>query len=50
MHTYLSADEVLQGEEDGTQHTPLYPIEFLNSLNLSGIPPHQLEVLLDVQE
>jgi len=46
MHTYLSADEALQGEEDETRHGPIYPIEFLNSLNLSGIPPHRLEVFV----
>jgi len=46
MHTYLSADEALQGEEDETRHAPIYPIEFLNSLNLSGIPPHRLEVFV----
>lgn len=34
---YLSADSVT---ETSQQH--IYPTEFLNSLNLSGIPPHRL--------
>jgi hypothetical protein len=35
---YLSADEVVG--EDG--RGGLYPTEFLNSLNFSGVPPHKL--------
>ncbi|KAH9557258.1 hypothetical protein CY35_07G076300 [Sphagnum magellanicum] len=35
--TYYSADSVVQGEQRG-----VYPIEFLNSLNMSGVPPHTL--------
>ena len=36
-HTYLSADTV--GEDD--LHNA-YPVEFLNSLTLSGMPPHSM--------
>jgi ATP-dependent DNA helicase PIF1 len=35
--TYHSADSVVQGEQRG-----VYPTEFLNSLNMSGVPPHTL--------
>jgi len=33
--TYHSADSVVQSEQKG-----VYPIKFLNSLNMSGVPPH----------
>jgi hypothetical protein len=35
--TYHSANFVVQGEQRG-----FYPTEFLNSLNMSGVPPHTL--------
>ncbi len=35
--TYQSADSVVQGEQRG-----VYPTEFLNSLSMSGVPPHTL--------
>jgi ATP-dependent DNA helicase PIF1 len=35
--TYHNADSVVQGEQRG-----VYPTEFLNSLNMSGVPPHTL--------
>jgi len=34
---YHSADFVVQGEQRG-----VYPTEFLNSLSMSGVPPHIL--------
>jgi ATP-dependent DNA helicase PIF1 len=35
--TYHNADSVVQGEQRG-----VYPTEFLNSLNMSGVPPDTL--------
>jgi ATP-dependent DNA helicase PIF1 len=35
--TYHNDDSVVQGEQRG-----VYPIEFLNSLSMSGVPPHTL--------
>jgi ATP-dependent DNA helicase PIF1 len=35
--TYQSADSVVQGEQRG-----VYPTKFLNSLSMSGVPPHTL--------
>jgi len=35
--TYHIADSVVQGEQRG-----VYPTEFLNSLSMSGVPPHTL--------
>jgi len=36
-HTYHNVDSVVQGEQKG-----VYPTEFLNSLSMSGVPPHTL--------
>jgi hypothetical protein len=35
--TYHNVDSVVQGEQRG-----VYPTEFLNSLSMSGVPPHTL--------
>jgi len=35
--TYHNADSIVQGEQKG-----VYPTEFLNSLNMSKVPPHTL--------
>jgi ATP-dependent DNA helicase PIF1 len=40
VHVCLSADSV---NDDGAD-TRMYPVEFLNSLHLSGLPPHRLEL------
>jgi ATP-dependent DNA helicase PIF1 len=39
VQTYTSADSVLD-----QRAAALYPTEFLNALNLSGIPPHELKL------
>ncbi len=36
---YYSADSVVHGEQHG-----IYPIEFLNTLSFSGVPPHELHL------
>jgi len=36
---YYSADFVVHGEQHG-----IYPTEFLNTLNFSGVPPHELHL------
>ena len=36
-HTYYSADSTLTNED-----AAVYPTEFLNTLNVSGLPPHKL--------
>jgi ATP-dependent DNA helicase PIF1 len=35
--TYHNTDSIVQGKQRG-----VYPIEFLNSLSMSGVPPHTL--------
>jgi hypothetical protein len=42
VQTYTSADSVLD-----QRAAALYPTEFLNALNLSGIPPHELKLKLN---
>ena len=39
-YEYLSADSVLQGVDDRA----FYTTEFLNTLDMSGIPPHKLRL------
>nr|GEV37712.1 DNA helicase [Tanacetum cinerariifolium] len=42
--TYISNDEAIpHGNNDGEVEL-LYPIEYLNSLNFAGIPPHELKL------
>jgi ATP-dependent DNA helicase PIF1 len=36
---YYSADSVVHGEQHG-----IYPIEFLNTVSFSGVPPHELHL------
>ncbi|GJW04382.1 ATP-dependent DNA helicase PIF1-like protein [Tanacetum coccineum] len=42
--TYNSADEVCKASTDTLDQQHLYPVEFLNSLNFSGMPPHALHL------
>ena len=41
FHTYLSIDTLDTNDEEERQN---YPTEFLNTLNLSGMPPHELKL------
>nr|GEV87253.1 ATP-dependent DNA helicase PIF1-like [Tanacetum cinerariifolium] len=40
--TYNSADEICKASTNTLEQYNLYPIEFLNSLNFPGMPPHSL--------
>ncbi|GJR41657.1 ATP-dependent DNA helicase PIF1-like protein [Tanacetum coccineum] len=40
--TYNSADEICKASTDTLEQHNLYPVEFLNSLNFPGMPPHSL--------
>lgn len=40
---YHSIDAV-QHDGDGHDNTVLYPVEFLNSLDINGLPPHKLQL------
>ncbi|GKA04558.1 uncharacterized protein Tco_0683678 [Tanacetum coccineum] len=42
--TYNSADEICKASTDTLNHQHLYPIEFLNTVNFLGMPPHALKL------
>lgn len=42
--TYLSVDRIASTSENFDSHSVLYPVEYLNSLNFSGLRNHQLEL------
>ncbi|GJV77617.1 ATP-dependent DNA helicase PIF1-like protein [Tanacetum coccineum] len=42
--TYNSANEVCMASTDNIDQHQLYPVEFLNSLNFPGMPPHELHL------
>ncbi|XP_071697343.1 uncharacterized protein [Rutidosis leptorrhynchoides] len=41
---YKSSDEICKGSTDNIHQEELYPMEFLNSLNFPGMPPHELSL------
>ena len=41
IQKYFSADSILERERNA-----MYPTEYLNKLNLSGIPPHSLDLFV----
>ncbi|GJV90073.1 ATP-dependent DNA helicase PIF1-like protein [Tanacetum coccineum] len=42
--TYNSADEICKASTDTLDQHHLYPVEFLNTLNFPGMPPHALSL------
>ena len=44
-HTYNNADSIVSGDADQN----LYPKEFLNNQNPTGLPPHQLKLKVNTQ-
>ncbi|GKC32397.1 ATP-dependent DNA helicase PIF1-like protein [Tanacetum coccineum] len=42
--TYNNADEVCKASTDILEQQHLYPVEFLNTLNFPGMPPHALQL------
>nr|GEU38630.1 reverse transcriptase domain-containing protein [Tanacetum cinerariifolium] len=42
--SYMSQDEATPTGNDGAEIEMLYPVEYLNTLKLSGFPPHHLEL------
>ncbi|KAK9063108.1 hypothetical protein SSX86_016978 [Deinandra increscens subsp. villosa] len=44
ISTYLSTDSLTPRANDGGNSEMLYPVEYLNSLNFSGLPSHCLEL------
>ncbi|GKE26554.1 ATP-dependent DNA helicase PIF1-like protein [Tanacetum coccineum] len=42
LMTYYSVDEICKASTDTEDQHHLYPVEFLNTLNFSGMPPHAL--------
>ncbi|XP_074297330.1 uncharacterized protein LOC141628040 [Silene latifolia] len=41
---YRSCDEVCTSSTESTEQYTDYPTEYLNSLNLQGLPPHELKL------
>ncbi|GKB26483.1 DNA helicase [Tanacetum coccineum] len=44
QHVYISSDEATPHGNDGGETELLYPNEYLNSLNIAGVPPHRLKL------
>lgn len=43
-HFYTNFDQAIPRNNDGGASELLYPVEYLNSLCLAGLPPHKLEL------
>nr|GEX00948.1 DNA helicase [Tanacetum cinerariifolium] len=46
--TYISNDEAIPHGHNGGGVELLYPIEYLNTLNFAGIPPHKLKLKIEL--
>ena len=44
---YYSSDTICKTDDDNNAAEELYDIEFLNTINCSGIPPHNLQLKLE---
>ncbi|XP_028774121.1 uncharacterized protein LOC114731164 [Neltuma alba] len=44
LHDFFSCDSVCKSNEDCDGMDNLYPTEFLNTINCSGMPPHKLQL------
>ncbi|XP_071686775.1 uncharacterized protein [Rutidosis leptorrhynchoides] len=44
--TYKSSDEICKGSTDSMEQQQTYPVEYLNTLNFPGVPPHKLKLKL----
>jgi hypothetical protein len=44
IQTFLSADTIKNNNGEGGQDVLMYPVEYLNSINCSGLPLHKLEL------
>ncbi len=42
--TFLSADTIKNNNGEGGQDVLMYPVEYLNLINCSGLPLHKLEL------
>ncbi|XP_071728285.1 uncharacterized protein [Rutidosis leptorrhynchoides] len=41
---YKSSDEICKGSTDNMEQQQTYPVEYLNTLNFPGVPPHKLKL------
>ncbi|XP_071718552.1 ATP-dependent DNA helicase RRM3-like [Rutidosis leptorrhynchoides] len=42
--TFKSPDEICKGSTDSIEQQQSYPVEYLNKLDFSGVPPHKLKL------
>ena len=45
---YLSSDSICKSEDNGADHGPVYSVEYLNSIQCSGVPNHMLRLKVGV--
>ncbi|KAK1352696.1 ATP-dependent DNA helicase [Heracleum sosnowskyi] len=47
-HVYLSVDNIDEGPMDENDVNSAFPVEFLNSINMHGMPKHELRLKVGV--